>query len=344
MSEPQSRLLTVADDGSVTMLDLLTEGSEPVGTIGSPTSVASDGRYAFITTSDGVEIVDGGAWTWDHGDHFHYYRASPAVVGTVAGEGLVTVTTPPLSTATAIGLFFEGSGEAVVLDMAALGEGEIRERFRIETGSETGLVAPVGEYAIVATDAARILDESGKLVNELACEAPAGAIVTRVGTVLGCADGALLATAGGDGVEIESIPYPAGAERAIAFDGRKNRPTVAGLTDGASFWLLDTRQRTWTAVTVDAPLQAVVAADDAAGNVVALDGEGRVRVYGPDGAERGRTDPLTASPQATLVVDTQRAYLSAPDADLVYEIDYADGARIAREIAAPHAVAIEVGR
>lgn len=344
MSEAQSRLLAIGADGSATMLDLLTEESESVGTIGAPAAVASDGRYAFVTTEDGVEIVDGGAWTWDHGDHFHYYRATPAVVGTVEGEGPVTVTTPPLATATGTGLFFAGSGEAVVLDMAALGDGSISERFRVPTDSATGVVAPVGEYAIVATDSAEVYDEAGELIDDVECAEPSGAIVTRVGTVVGCADGALLATAGGSGVEIERIAYPAGAERAIAFAGRKNRPTVAGLTTGASFWLLDTRERSWSEVAIDTALRAVVAADDDAENVVALDADGRVRVYGADGSDRGSTEPLTSSPAATLVVDTQRAYLSAPDAGVVYEIDYADGARIARELPLEHAAAIEVGR
>lgn len=344
VSEAQSRLISVAADGAVAILDLLSEESTSVGTIGAPLDIAGDGRYAFVTTDEGVAIVDGGAWTWDHGDHVHYYRAAPAVVGTVTGAGPVTVTTPPLATATATGLFFAGSGEAVVIDMAALGEGTVTERLRIPTGAATGVVAPVGEHAIVATGSADIYDEAGELVREVECAAPAGAIVTRVGTVIGCADGALLATADGDGVDVERIPYPAGAERAIAFDGRKNRPTVAGLTAGAAFWLLDTRERTWTEVAIDTTLRAVVAADDAAGNVVALDADGRVRVYGPDGSDRGRTEPLTSSPAATLVVDTQRAYLSAPDAGVVYEIDYADGARIARQLPIEHAAAIEAGR
>jgi hypothetical protein len=47
-----------------------------------------------------------------------------------------------------------------------------------------------------------------------------------------------------------------------------------------------------------------------------------------------------------LVVDAQRAYLTAPETGLVYEIDYRDGARIARELApaAGLAVGTEVGR
>ncbi|WP_110589968.1 ABC transporter [Microbacterium suaedae] len=348
LGEPQSALLSVSATGEVGLLDLMTDKAQELGSIGEPIAIASDGRFGFVTTASGVEVVDSGVWTWDHGDHSHYYRAEPALVGSLEGSGIPRITTPPLATAGVTGVFFEGSGEAIALDMAALAEGEVRERFRLDTGAETGVVAPVGEFAIVAyDDTAHLFDADGTLVagSDEACADPQGAITTRVGTVVGCEDGALLATASGDEVEIEHIAYPSDAPRATAFAGRKNRPTVAGLSGDSAFWLLDTRQKAWTYTEVDAPLRTVVAADDADQNVVALDTDGRVRVYGPDGSERGSTDPL-AGEGPVLTVDTQRAYLSAPGEGLVYEIDYADGARIARELTPPTSpdAAIEVGR
>ena len=44
------------------------------------------------------------------------------------------------------------------------------------------------------------------------------------------------------------------------------------------------------------------------------------------------TEPLVdaSQPGATLIADQQRAYLSAPAEGLLVEIDFADGARIAR--------------
>ncbi|WP_221584797.1 ABC transporter [Microbacterium sp. G2-8] len=348
VGEPQSALLSVSAAGEVGLLDLLTDDAQELGAVGEPNGVASDGRFAFVTTVDGLEVVDSGVWTWDHGDHSHYYRADPSLVGSVPGSGTARISTPPLATAGTTGVFFEGSGEAVALDMAALAGGEVRERLRVDTGAETGVVAPVGEFTIVAhDDTAHLYDADGELVSgaDEACTDPQGAITTRVGTVVGCEDGALLAVATGDEVEIEHLAYPSDAPRATEFAGRKNRPTVAGQSDDSSFWLLDTRAREWTHVEVDAHLTTVVAADDADENIVAVDDDGRVRVYGPDGSERGSTEPL-AGEGSTLTVDTQRAYLSAPDAGVIYEIDYADGARIARELTTPTApdAAIEVGR
>lgn len=350
-AEPQSTLLSVSSGGDVGLFDLLAEGTTELGAVGSPLALDSDGRFGFVTTSDGVDVIDSGVWSWDHGDHFHYYRAEPGLPGSIPGFGPVDITTPPLSTSGAAGLFFAGSGEAVAVDMAALDGGEVSEWFRLPVDADSGVVAPAGDFAIVAVSdgsgTARVYDDTGTLVKDVSapCANPAGAITTRVGTVIGCSGGALIATADTGSVEFETVPYASDAPRATAFAGRKNRPTVAALSGERAFWLLDTRARSWSRADVDRQLTQVVAADDADGNVVAIDASGRVRVFGPDGSDRGSTDPI-AGEGSTLTVDTDRAYVSAPDSGIVYEIDYADGARIARELTPATApdVAIEVGR
>jgi hypothetical protein len=144
----------------------------------------------------------------------------------------------------------------------------------------------------------------------------------------------------------ERIPYPARLEapRADDFRTREGRPTVAALAGDDGIWLLDTRERTWDLFDAGAPLQQAAAADDEDGHVLALDREGRVRVYL---AETGRQVAatrrlLTPGPGGRpsfdgvdLVVDDQRAYLNDPRGDRVLEIDYADGARVARELSTP---------
>lgn len=355
VAEPQSQLISIDSDGTIGLLDLLTDATTTLGAIGSPEAIASDGRYAFVTTADGIEIVDGGRWSWDHGDHFHYYRADPAVIGTLDGAGPASVTGAPLATTGGTGVFFSGSGDAVLLDNEALSQGEIRELFRLGTDASGGVVAPVGDGAIVATEdasEAHVHDASGERTDAAACDAPSGAITTRVGTVVGCADGALLATVEGDAVRLERIPYPADApERALSFDGRKNRPTVSGVSSDGGVWLLDTRERAWIHVPTDRPLVVAVAADDEEGRIVALDRKVRVVVYGADGTRLAQSDPLVADrlsddAAVDLVVDDQRAYLSDPAGGVVHEIDYADDARVARTIETPTdpAVATELGR
>jgi len=353
VAEPQNQLVFVGASGEVSFLDLLTDETTALDSVGAPEAIASDGRYAFVTTADGVDVVDGGRWSWDHGDHFHYYRADPAITGSVEGAGPVGVTGAPLATTGGTGLFFAGSGESVLLDNEALAAGEVSELFRIDTGASSGVVAPIDAGAIVATDeGAAVLDASGTEIEPIDCASPAGAITTRVGTVVGCEHGAIIVSGRLDDLTTESVPYPDDAgPRALSFSGRKNRPTIAGLSGDRGFWLLDTRSGSWSHAEVDAAIVDVVAADDDGGHVVALGADGRVRVFDEAGEPLGETEPLVADSLAageetSLVVDTQRAYLSAPSEGVVYEIDYADGARVARELAAPGAgsLATELGR
>lgn len=92
--------------------------------------------------------------------------------------------------------------------------------------------------------------------------------------------------------------------------------------------------------------------DDADETVLALAADGRVLVLdGSDGAVLAETAPLVADTTAdgsrpVLIADQQRAYLSAPAERKLHEIDYADGARLARtfETATEPAFTAETGR
>ena len=351
VAEPQLHLTTIDATGNVAQLDLIEGSSAEVGRIGEPSAVDSDGRYLFATTADGVEIVDSGMWTWDHGDHFHYYRGEPAVVGTVEGDGTATVATGPLSTAGSTGLFFASSGEAVLLDNKALADGEVRELFRVDGKPHQGLVAPFGDGALVtvaeggAITGLRYHDADGDVAGEqIPCVRASGTITTKVGVVVGCADGAILATESDGRPRFERVGYPKGntAPRAMRFEGRKSRPTVAALSGTTGIWLLDTRERSWSHLDAGVPLRQVVAADDEEGHVLALDTTGRVRVFAAEsGKQLATTEPLVDLDHGAggvgLVVDQERAYLNVPAEGVVHEIDYADRARIARTLETPTA-------
>ncbi|MBD8141750.1 ABC transporter [Frigoribacterium sp. CFBP 13605] len=366
LAEPRLGLTTIDPSGTVAHLDLLDEGVVELGSVDAPTAVETDGRYLFAETTGGLEVVDSGVWTWDHGDHFHYYRADPRLLGTVEGDGEATVATTNLSTSGSTGVHFAGSGDAVLLDTEALSRGELRERFRLDGEPGAGLVVPVGSYALVTEGRGETTtlvghtadgDETG--LRE-ACPDASGTITTRVGAVVGCSDGALLATVDDDELVVEHIPYPAGAALssggtaapATAFDNREGRPTVAGLAGSEGVWLLDTRARAWTLLPAPTPLVTVTAVDDADQRLLALARDGRVLVLdGATGQVVAETAPLVADSLAagrtpTLIADQQRAYLSAPVEGRLYEIDAADGARIARsfETAGEPAFVAETGR
>ncbi|WP_042574375.1 hypothetical protein [Rhodococcus sp. MEB064] len=360
LAEPRLGLTTIDPTGGVSHLDLQDDSVSDLGAIGAPETMTTDGRYLFATTSAGIEIVDSGVWTWDHVDHFHYYRAEPRLLGTVEGDGEPAVATSNLSTSGGTGLYFPDSGDAVLLDTEALSRGEIAESFRLQNPPGDGMVVPVGTFALV-TDG---VGESRTVVGYTAdgrrtglvepCPDAAGTITTRVGAVVGCSDGALVASATGDELTVERIPYPADATAppATAFDNREGRPTVAGLAGDQGIWLLDTREKSWTLLPTPTPLVHVSAVDDSDENVLGLATDGRVLVLnGSDGSVVAETGPLVASSVAagkapTLIADQQRAYLSAPDERRLYEIDYADDARISRtfETATEPAFTAETGR
>ena len=342
-SEPQLTIATVDAAGEVSLLDLLDESRESVADLDSVSAVDTDGRFVFATTPEGVAIVDTGVWTVDHEDHSHYYRAEPGVVGTVRGVGPAAVTGGGAVTAVAF-----ADGETVLLDTDALGTGEIVEVDRVTAD----LVAPFGAATLVASGGTVSVREQPD--TRIACASPSGSIATRAGLVIGCADGAVLATTASETVSLEAVPYPvpvAGPERATAFDGRPGRPTVAALSGSAGFWLLDSRERVWHLLQTESPLLLVAAADDGggtdkAGLVVALADDGRILTLdGGTGATLAATEPLLAATVADpallagveLTVDAGRAYLNAPAENAVYEIDYADGARVARTFAMPAA-------
>lgn len=352
VGEPQLHLVSIDDRGRAAMLDLLTEEEVPLDAVDAPDVVRTDGRYVFSVTDTGVDVVDSGVWTWDHADHFHYYRSEPRAVGRVDGAGPASIATGALSMAGGTGVFFPGSGEAVLLDNAALSKGVVEETLRLDVGEHDGLVAPLGDGAVVSepdasgrASAVRVVDADGEEIGSAACSDASGTITTRVGLVVGCADGALLVTLDDGEPTLEPIAYPDDAAApATSFAGRKGRPTVAGLGDDAGVWLLDTRERSWRWIETDAPVVTAAAADDADEHVVVVAEDGTVRVLdGASGRELARTDPLLASslddPElaagVSLTVDAQRAYVNAAADGVVHEIDYADGARVARTLTPP---------
>jgi hypothetical protein len=352
VAEPQLHLVAIDAIGDASMLDLLNGTDSRLGQIGAPVNVTSDGRYVFAANTTGVDIIDSGAWTWDHKDHFHYYRAEPKTIGQVPGEGTATVATGMLSTAGTTGMFFPSSGTAILVDNSALSDGEISETLRLNLQPHAGIIAPLGEGAVVTepdetgTPARlRAIDASGKELTTTECPAAAGTITTRVGLVIGCADGAVVATTDGGTPALEHVPYPEGAAApATTFNGRKGRPTVAGTGTGAGVWLLNTRQRVWDWLPTSAPVLTAAAVDDADGHVVVLGTDGTVQVYDESTKERiAATGPLMPATLADpvlagkveLTIDGQRAYVNAPVEGVVYEIDYADGARVARTLKLP---------
>ncbi|WP_346619445.1 hypothetical protein [Blastococcus montanus] len=354
LAEPQLRLSYLDTSGQVHALDLLTGETIAVGSVGPAAAVAGDGRFLFVASDPAGEltVVDTGTWTVDHGDHAHYYRAQPRVVGALDWDGAVRVASSERVTT----LFSADTGAGVVLDRAALGQGRIDRLATTEVTPHDGVLLPLGD-SLIATgpDRVAVLDAAGEPVDgvEAPCEDVRGGAATLVGVVVSCADGAVLATEADGAVAFERIPYPepvAAGDRATAFAQRPGRPVLAAVAGERGVWLLDTRARSWQLVGTPTPLVRAVAADDERDRVLGLDVTGRLVVIEPATGGTATTDVLVAAPDepaaVTLEVDADRAYVNVPSAGVVHEVDYADGARIARtfDTAVPPAFLAETGR
>ncbi|MDQ0574337.1 ABC transporter [Agromyces albus] len=363
LPEPQLHLLTLDETGALSHLDLLDESVDELGTVDGVADVATEGRYAYLVRPDAgaVTVVDSGVWTWSHVDHFHYYRGEASVLGDVEGSGRATVAANDFGA----GLFFAETGEAVVLDAATLADASLDERVRVSVEPHDGFIVPVGSSALVTEPGAdgspasvRVVDGEGGLAEAVECANAAGTIATVVGVVVGCRDGALLATIGDSGVaEIERIPYPAGAGAppATEFRAREGRPTVAAVAGASGIWLLDTRKRSWALIDAGTPIVQASAVDDTDEHVLALAADGRMLVLsGATGELLAATEPIVAASAADpelvtgieLIADQHRAYLNGPAERQLFEIDFADAARIARtfDTAAEPRFTVETGR
>ena len=338
VQEQQRSLMTVSATGQVWMVDLASEDVTSVGEVGPVNSIADDGRFVVAErTSGGLVLIDSGVWTTDHGDHVHYYQADPGLAGELDLTGKPTIFSTETRTAISAG------ATATLLDRERLGRGEIRQ-LATTLVDLAGMAAPIDakRWAVTVGGSLRVLNMQGDIEAEAPCAEPRGGIVTRVGVVAGCAEGALLVTVVDDTPVIEAIAYPAGTEtqtRATAFAARAGRPTVAAVAPGVGFWLLDTRKRVWQRVSTDQKPALVTAVDDQTGHVVGVLVDGTVVVWDSAGSEVGRADGTAERDVGALrlSVDADRAYVRGDDAGDVREIDFRDGGRVARTLVLPSA-------
>ncbi|MFE4801570.1 hypothetical protein ACFRFL_43090 [Streptomyces sp. NPDC056708] len=335
-SEQQSRLvLADAGTGTVGVLDLVTGNLTPLKQTDDVQGVRTDGRFAYLTTADAAHIVDSGAWTVDHGDHVHYYRADIRDVGTISGEMPAHIHSDPAVTAVS----FE-AGLPRLFDREKLENGAVG-RDRVLPDAGRGAVVPYKEHLLVAAtgteqDTVEIRNRKGKYVASLAepCARPRGEAVTRRGVVFGCADGALLVSEEKGTFSAEKIAYGkavSAAERAMDFRHRAGSTTLAAKSGNDAVWVLDVTNRSWTRIETG-PVAAANSAGEGA-PLLALGKDGLLTAY--DTATNKRTAhrkllPAQDASSASIEVDTSRAYVNGAASRKIYEIDYNDRLRLAR--------------
>ncbi|WP_146080818.1 hypothetical protein [Pseudoclavibacter sp. RFBB5] len=373
LTEAQSSIASIGADGSVNVLNLLTGESSTLDSVANPVWAASDGRFVFTGSgADGygtTQVIDTGVWTVPHGDHVHYYRTAPGITGELAEAGPARVSSDEAVAA----LSFEDSGTTVILDRHALGQGEVVELARVESTAHGAAAAPVGDAVVASsvespggapTLGAYSLDGQDLGV-DVECPGLGDVQQTSLGATFACSDGLVFAAAAEAGAEsaapaLTKVAYPAVSSTtaqgaapvgpASSLENRPHRPAVAGPAGDAGIWLASSRTQELSFIpTADPILTAVAVADDSS-RIVAVDRQGTLLVIdGETGEVTGTQTGLIGTPDSAasvhLSVDTSRAYVSTPASTDLHEIDYKDGARIARtlDLSSPPAFAFETG-
>lgn len=346
-AEQQSRLLlNDPDTGDTRVLDLITGKAHEVSRTAGASALTTDGRFGYLDTTSGTRVLDGGAWTVDHGDHVHYYRAAIRDAGRIPeGDGARVRSDAAVTAVTG------EDGRAALYRRTELEKGRVGDP-RALPGTHASAVVPYAEHLLALTadggGATRVVvrDRKGKRVSppEAECEDPRGDAVTRRGVVFGCADGALLISEDDGRFTAEEIPYGADVpaeERALSFRHRAGSDTLAAPAGKRAVWVLDVTERTWTRVRTG-PVAAVNTAGEGSPLLVLQD-DGALHGYDittgkqVSGTKRLLTDIPDTRPDGTagpaVEVDRSRAYLNDPAGSRVYEIDYNDNLRIARTFA-----------
>ncbi|BBY51256.1 hypothetical protein MARA_47240 [Mycolicibacterium arabiense] len=317
--------------GDTAVYDAVDETETRVDSAGPVTSIAGDGRFAYLGTDDQTLIVDAGAWTFDHGDHYHYFATEPALVGTLD----VPVTSVSASNSvTAVA----GGNDVRLLDRERLGAKEVEPPSGLDVGDDVTAVVPYGKRLVTVTDAGivRAVDDGGSTDLVGTCPSPSWSEPTRRAVVFGCATGAIRVTGGDGDLTVTDMPFPADApaQRPLKMDHRDRADVFAGVSEG-TVWVLDSRLRRWTVIPVPDALTANTSGD---GMVLVLHRDGTLS--GIDVSTRTETArvPLfpggvpADGPQPVIEIDSDRAYVNDAAARQVYEIDYADGLRLARTL------------
>ncbi|MFI5933775.1 hypothetical protein [Actinoplanes sp. NPDC051494] len=332
----------------LSLLDLATGKESRVDLSVAAERLIDDGRFVYAVGGGTVEIVDTGVWSVDHTDHVHHYRAPARSVGVVHLDAPVTSVTGA-GARTAIGTT---DGRVTLLDRRGLEGGAVTAVTTIDSGSSTALALPYADRLLVAVGDARdrpanrivAMSADGRETGAFRapCAAPRGAIVLRGGAVIACEKSLIRVKLEKDVLTTEVLDSPVTPVARTAF-GHRPRSNEAALAGRTGIWSVNAAKATLHHLPVDGRdlVAAASPADDS--TVLALDAAGTVISYDLRGGRKLAEAPLKAT---TLTLDINRAYAAAPQAGVIYELDYRDKLRTARTLRASQQpdLVVEVGR
>jgi hypothetical protein len=355
VSEPAPRLV-VSDgaDGSIRVIDLATEEQVTMLSVSEPARVYEVGRHVLAVQREmgRVDVLEGGAWSEPHGDHFHHFVADPAITEAgfdaeqpthvVEHHGLVAV-------------FNDGDGSVLVLDANHIGHSDALVA-EIDSGAaHHGVAVAVDDVVLVTTpvdgeplpDGVAVVDlASGEELARFGdCPGLHGEAAVEAGVVFGCADGVLILSPGASGWTSTKVAKPDGVgdeDRTGTLVAGHDEPYVIGNLGRSALVRVDVETGTATALPIPLPV-ASFAFDGEHGVILALTTDGSAH----------RVDPLTGEilqslqlldafelptghggpPMPAISAYGNRAYVTDPTGGRVFELGISDELRLARELA-----------
>lgn len=217
-------------------------------------------RFALVAQRDHnqVQVLDGGVYQEDHGDHLHPYEKDPQIIEQVLNG---VRPTHYRDNETRSAFFFDGSGEnALLSSVIDFNDNEILNNnirsLELSTAMH-GVAEPRGNFLLAtyrAPTATSVLPDQVELFKfnsnsgnydvierfEERCPALHGAFSTEDASVFGCSDGVLVIRQNGESFSAEKIANPAGmtaGTRIGGFSGFADSNLLAGWASGELYAL-----------------------------------------------------------------------------------------------------------
>ncbi|MFN3295787.1 hypothetical protein [Caldimonas sp.] len=338
----------VIADGSTTVRVLDLDGGTVVQNFTldhAPSALyASPGlRYALAVqrTQDQVQVIDGGIYQEDHGDHLHDYKRNPALVDWRIGG----VRPTHYEVHEGLGAFFmdglDASGapaQAVVLTDTRIAARQVLASLTLARAMH-GTAEPRGSFLLTTyreADSGSTLPTQVELYQrngsgytflqrfDPLCPGLHGSYSNAGHSAFGCTDGVLVVTQDGSSFNARKLPnpddMPVGA-RIGTITGHPERGSFIGIASPGHFFEIDPVAGTITRIPwAEGRTRRAHAIDAEGRHLLILDDQGTLHVLDGDAgwAVRARLPAIanmpTAAPFPTIAVNraADRAYLSDP--------------------------------
>jgi ABC-type Zn uptake system ZnuABC Zn-binding protein ZnuA len=303
------------------------------------------GRYGFAVQPEGdrTDVIDGGVWVEDHGDHSHVHAEEPRMLDfSLTGDEPVHF----VSHEGQVAIFYDGDGTATVFEEEGLEDGSA-EQTTIETGTpHHGVAVPMGDR-VIASQAAR--EEEGDLPSTLAiydldgnkleefsgCGGMHGEVSFGESAAFACEDGVMVLERQGDRFVKKEISYPEGTteeNRSWTLLGDEEVPYLVGDSGEDGLMRVDLESGEMERLALPDEV-ADFALDPETGHALVLTTDGRLRTIDPSSGQAEASveaiEPFAlpeefGPPVPSIEVGHGVAYVSEPKTGEVVEVHLED--------------------